>query len=154
MRKFLTIFESAYNTSGNKNGSCMAQYTDLLQINRLYLRRCENTANVVKQKSIYKQCNINRKGRGKMKQKFTSCRVTLESVVHGRETKIEHTATHSGTLQFVTRPMRVCYCRRCAVSQLILGLVSNNLPSDVTTAKGRVITENASIFDTLTRGTG
>lgn len=38
-----------------------------------------------------------------MKQKFTSCRVTLQSVAHGRETKIEHTATHSGTLHFVTR---------------------------------------------------
>jgi hypothetical protein len=38
-----------------------------------------------------------------MKQKFTSCRVTLDSLVHGRETKIEHTATHSGTLHFVTR---------------------------------------------------
>lgn len=38
-----------------------------------------------------------------MKQKFTSCRVTLESVVHGRETKIENTATHSGTSHFVTR---------------------------------------------------
>jgi len=38
-----------------------------------------------------------------MKQKFTSGKVTLESVVHGRETKIEHTATHSGTFHFVTR---------------------------------------------------
>ena len=48
MQKFLIIFESEYNTSGNKNGSCMAQYTNLLKINKLYLRHCENTVNVVK----------------------------------------------------------------------------------------------------------
>jgi len=49
------------------------------------------------------QCNINRKERGNMKQKFTSCRVTLESVVYGRETKIERTATHSGDFAFCDR---------------------------------------------------
>jgi hypothetical protein len=49
-----------------------------------------------------------------MKQKFTLCRFTLESVVHGSETKIEHTAAHSGTLHFVIRlyevvqPLQLC----------------------------------------------
>jgi hypothetical protein len=48
MQKFLIIFESAYNTSGNKNGNCMVQYTYLAKINKLYLRDCKNTVNVVK----------------------------------------------------------------------------------------------------------
>jgi len=51
-----------------------------------------------------------------MKQKFTSCRITLESVVHGRETKIERTATHSRTLHFVTRLYEAVVLRSCAVS--------------------------------------